>query len=113
MGYPAGAMEKPKTNFPANSFWVKPGQSLQEALDKAAGSGWWVIASAGLHKLPAPLRIHSGTVLAGEGSSTVLFLETGSGSREAMVNASPDMHDVVIRDLLIEMARSATIRKTA
>jgi parallel beta-helix repeat protein len=85
-------------------MYVSPDQSLQEALDKAAGSGWWVIASAGLHKLPAPLRIPSGTVLAGEGLSTVLFLDPGSGSREAMVNASPDMHDVVIRDLVIEGA---------
>lgn len=104
IGYPAGAMKSETQKFPDQAMYVSPDQSLQEALDKAAGSGWWVIASAGLHKLPAPLRIPSGTALAGEGLSTVLFLEPGSGSREAMVNASPDMHDVVIRDLVIEGA---------
>lgn len=104
IGYPAGAMNNPSVKIPDNALYVSPGQSLQEALDKAAGSGWWVIASAGLHKLPAPLRIPSGTRLAGEGLSTVLFLEPGSGSREAMINATPDMHHVVIRDLVIEGA---------
>jgi hypothetical protein len=109
MGYPAGAMEKPKTNFPANSFWVKPGQSLQEALDKAAGSGWWVIASAGLHTLPAPLKVPSGTTLAGEGLNTILFLDPSAGAREALVNATPDMHDVTIRDLVIEGATNPEV----
>lgn len=104
IGYPAGAMQNTTAKIPGNTIYVSPEQSLQEALDKAAGTGWWVIATAGLHKLPAPLRIPSGTVLAGEGLATVLFLEPSSGSREAMVNATPDMHDVVIRDLLIEGA---------
>lgn len=104
IGYPAGAMKNPAVKIPDNTIYVSPEQSLQEALDKAAGTGRWVNATAGLHKLPAPLRIPSGTVLAGEGLATVLFLEPSSGSREAMVNATPDMHDVVIRDLLIEGA---------
>lgn len=104
IGYPAGAMKSETQKFPDQAMYVSPDQSLQEALYKAAGSGWWVIASAGLHKLAAPLRIPSGTILTGEGLSTVLFLEPGAGSREAMVNASPDMQDVVIRDLVIEGA---------
>jgi parallel beta-helix repeat protein len=104
IGYPAGAMKGETNNIPDKAIYVSPDQSLQEAIDKAAGSGSWVIASAGLHKLTAPLRIPSGTMLAGEGLSTVLFLDPGSGSREAMVNASPDLHDVIIRDLVIEGA---------
>lgn len=104
IGYPAGAMKNPAVKVPDNAIYVPPDKSLQEALDNAAGTGWWVIATAGLHKLPAPLKIPSGTVLAGEGLSTVLFLDPGSGAREAMVNAAPDMRDVVIRDLVVEGA---------
>jgi parallel beta-helix repeat protein len=104
MGYPAGARSNPSVSFPDNSIWVKPGESIQEALDKAAGTGIWVIAAAGLHTLPAPLKIPSGTVLSGEGLGTVLFLNPESGAREAMVNEVPEMTGVTIRDLVIEGA---------
>ncbi|HEV7350653.1 right-handed parallel beta-helix repeat-containing protein [Telluribacter sp.] len=97
-----GAMEAPTAKAPATSIFVTPEQSLQEALNKAAGTGGWVVAKAGLHTLPATLKIPSGVTLAGEGISTVLFLDPKSGERDAMVNAEPDMHDVIIRDLVVE-----------
>ncbi|HEY8969895.1 MAG TPA: right-handed parallel beta-helix repeat-containing protein, partial [Puia sp.] len=38
----------------------------------------------------------------GEGDATILFLDPASGQREAMVNADTSMHDVTIRNLVIE-----------
>src|SRR5690606_26592684 len=56
----------------------------------------------GLHTLPATLRIPAGGTLAGEGLGTKLFLDPESGMRDAMVNASDDMSNVTIRDLVVE-----------
>ncbi|HEY4290922.1 MAG TPA: right-handed parallel beta-helix repeat-containing protein [Puia sp.] len=91
--------------IPSNSIYVAPGQSIQQALDSAAaGSSGarWVVAKAGVHKLPSTLKIPSGVTLTGEGAATILFLDPASGERETMINASPDLHDVTIRDLVIE-----------
>ena len=106
--------------IPSNAIIVAPGQSLQQALDSAAadsagarssgagssGAGSsgtrWVVAKAGIHKLPSTLKIPSNITLTGEGASTILFLDPGSGAREAIINASPELHDVTIRDLVIE-----------
>jgi hypothetical protein len=87
-----------------NAVVVEPGQSLQNALNEYAGTGRPVLAKAGVHKLPATLKIPAGIQLRGEGESTVLFLDPASGDRDALVNAAPDMHDVTIRDLVIEGA---------
>ncbi|WP_162915419.1 right-handed parallel beta-helix repeat-containing protein [Paraflavitalea soli] len=106
-GYIAGATKAPV--IPADAVLVAPGQSIQQALDEAAGSGRWVVAKAGIHTLPATLKIPSGVVLAGEGIATVLFLDPASGARETMVNGSDDLHDVTIRDLVIEGAASTTV----
>jgi len=100
---------------PPNAVIVFPGQSLQQALDSAAagssGAGSssagssgtrWVVAKAGIHTLPSTLKIPSNITLTGEGASTILFLDPSSGARETMINASPELHDVTIRDLVIE-----------
>lgn len=104
VAYPAGAMEKAITKLPANALAVKPGESIQDALDKAAAQNGWVLAAAGLHKLPTTLKIPSGVTLSGEGLSTVLLLDPASGVRDAIVNASNDMHDVTLCDLVVEGA---------
>ena len=80
IAYPAGAMEIAITKSSGNVIQVNPGQSIQEALDKAVSQNGWVLATAGLHKLPATLKIPSGVTLSGEGLSTVLFLDPSSGS---------------------------------
>jgi parallel beta-helix repeat protein len=98
----AGAKNEVSVKAPANAVYVDPGKSLQEALDFAAGKKVTVIAKAGVHKLPATLKIPSGTTLAGEGIESILFLDPASGLRDAVVNAEPDLHDVTIRDLVIE-----------
>lgn len=102
IGYPAGAMPEPTYKTPMNAIRVAPGESLQAALDKASGTGKWVIATAGLHRLPATLRLPGGVTLAGEGVATKLYLDPESGMRDAIVNAHDDISDVTIRDLVVE-----------
>lgn len=108
-GYPAGAQASVSYQAPENPIVVSPGESVQKALAAAAGTGRWVLAAAGLHTLPTTLKIPSGVTLAGEGISTVLFLDPESGVRDAIVNAADDMHDVTLRDLVVEGAVSAEI----
>jgi len=102
VAWPAGALEQPVSTAPANAVRVAPGQSLQAALDQVAGTKGWVVASSGIHKLPTTLKIPSGITLSGEGLSTVLFLDPASGVRDAIANATDDLHDVVICDLVLE-----------
>lgn len=109
VGYPAGARDQPVIKAPASAIRVQPGESLQQALDKAAGTGGWVVAAAGVHVLPATLKIPSGITLAGEGLGTILFSDPASGDREAMANRDPDMSDVTIRDLVVEGATSTEV----
>jgi parallel beta-helix repeat protein len=108
IGYVAGAGAAAVAGFPANAIIVLPEQSIQQALDAAAGSGRWVVLKAGIHKIPASLRIPSSVTLAGEGLATVIFLDPASGGRDAIVNADNDMHDITIRDLVIEGAVKTT-----
>ncbi|SEW31799.1 right-handed parallel beta-helix repeat-containing protein [Chitinophaga arvensicola] len=102
--YIAGAGAPVKQAIPADAIYVLPGASLQDALNTAAGSSRWVVAAKGIHTLPASLKMPSGVTLAGEGLGTVLFLDPASGARDAIVNAADDLHDVTIRDLVLEGA---------
>ncbi len=104
VAYVAGAVANPAKAYPQNPFIVHPGQSIQAALDSSSQTGRWVILKTGVHTLPATLKIPSGITLAGEGIGTILFLDPNSGMRDAMVNASTDMQDVTIQDLVIEGA---------
>jgi parallel beta-helix repeat protein len=103
IGYIAGAQVYKPGTVKADAIIVQPGEPVQAALNRSAGTGKWVLLKAGIHKLPATLKLPSGITLAGEGIETVLFLDPGAeGMRDAMVNAENDMHDVTIRDLKIE-----------
>lgn len=104
IAFPAGAMENALSKASGNVIRVKPGRSIQEALNQTAGKNGWVVATAGLHKLPATLKIPSGVTLSGEGLATVLFLDPASGVRDAITNADDDMNDVILCDLVIEGA---------
>jgi parallel beta-helix repeat protein len=102
VAYPAGAPDSVAGKAPRNAIFLSPGQSIQKALNAAAGTGKWVVATRGLHTLPSTLRIPSGVTLAGQGIETILFLDPKSGVRDAIVNNDPDMHDITIRDLVVE-----------
>ena len=109
IGYIAGAGATDNVRIPDDAVYVAPGESLQDALNKAAGSNRWVVARKGIHTLPTTLKMPSGVTLCGEGAGTVLFLDPRSGERDAIVNAADDMHDVTIRNLLLEGALSTEV----
>lgn len=102
ISYPAGAMASVSVKPPAGSVFVDPGQSIQEALNSIAGTNKWVVVKAGIHTFNETLKIPSGVTLAGEGLSTILFLDPASGLRDAIVNEETTMHDVTIRDFVLE-----------
>jgi hypothetical protein len=93
----------------AGAIAVAAGESIQAALDKLkANGGGTVSLGAGLHTLPATLRLPSGVTMAGTGTDCELFLDPAKTEYEAaMVNADADMHDVVLRDFVIEGATTA------
>lgn len=100
--YIAGAGYKRQTEIPNNAIWVSTTQSIQAALDSAAGTGRWVIVANGVHTLKTSLRIPSGVTLSGEGEKSIIFLSPSSGERDALINKQADIHDVTIKDLVIE-----------
>lgn len=108
----AGALKGPTSKAPTDATRVSLGQSIQAALDGCRRhGGCWVLLASGVHTLPASLRIPNGVTLAGQGRGTVLFLDPKAATNEiraAMVNAEPDLHDVTLRDLVIEGAASPT-----
>lgn len=100
----AGAQAKATGMASAADITVSPGHSIQDALDELRVKGGGTLSlAAGLHILPATLKLPSGVVLAGTGLNCELFLDPTKGAGEAaIINAEPDMHDVVLRDFVIE-----------
>ena len=99
----AGAQAKPTGAPPATAISIAPGESIQDALDKLnANGGGTLNLAAGLHTLPATVKLPSGITIMGTGIDCELFLDPKAGSEVALVNGEPDMHDVVLRDLVIE-----------
>lgn len=101
VAWPAGAGETAHTKVPGNAIIVRPGEPVQNALDKAARQKGWVFLKAGIHQIPGKLEIPSGITLSGEGLQTILFLDP-DGGRDAIVNKSSDMSNVTICDLVLE-----------
>jgi parallel beta-helix repeat protein len=99
----AGVLDEPTAQPPEGSTIVMPGESIQNALKANAGTDKWVILAKGIHTLGAPLQIPSGTTLAGQGKESVLFLSPELNT-VTIRNSDINMHDVTIRDLLIEGA---------
>jgi hypothetical protein len=104
----AGTGVEPAASAPSNAINVAAGESIQNALDQLKASGGGTVRlGAGLHTLPATLRLPSGVTIVGTGVDCELFLDPAKSQYEAaMVNADPDMHDVTLRDFVIEGAYS-------
>jgi hypothetical protein len=102
----AGAQANPTAPAPSTSITVAPGESIQGALEKLKASGGGTVSLAsGLYILPATLSLPSGVPLAGSGIDCELFLDPAKSQYEAaIVNADPDLHDVILRDFVIERA---------
>jgi hypothetical protein len=81
---------------------VKPGESIQQALDAVANkTSALVQLAAGLHPLDKPLTLPSGITLAGAGRATILFLDS-KRQGPAILNGMSSLHDVTLRDFVIE-----------
>ena len=100
----AGAQSTPARQAAAAAVTVAPGESIQDALDKLkSANGGTVRLAAGLHILPASLRVPSGVTIVGTGLDCELFRDPASHDGEAaIVNADAGMHDVVLQDFVIE-----------
>jgi hypothetical protein len=100
----AGAQAKPTGAATAADISVAPGDSVQDALDRLKSKGGGTLSlESGVHTLPATLKLPSGVTVAGTGLDCELFLDPTKGAGEAaMINAEPDMHDVVLRDFVVE-----------
>jgi hypothetical protein len=97
----AGAGANPGGSVPADALIIMPGDSIQAAIDAAAGKGRWVVLGKGVHLLKAPLVIPNNLTLTGLGQETILmFAPKAEGA--IMVNGDKRLHDVTIRDLVIE-----------
>jgi parallel beta-helix repeat protein len=104
----AGAQSKPTASVPTSAISITPGDSIQDALDKLAGRGGTLSLAAGLYTLPAALRLPSNVTIAGTGLDCELFLDPYAKNFEAAItNAAADLHDVVLRDLVIEGGQAA------
>jgi parallel beta-helix repeat protein len=107
----AGAQATPQSestpSASASDLSIGPADSIQDALDKLAAKGGGTLSlAAGLYTLPATLRLPSNITIAGTGLDCELFLDPGArGFEAAMTNAAPDLHDVTLRDLVIEGAQ--------
>ena len=99
----AGAQAQPTSAPTTSAINVAPGESIQDALDKLKANGGGTIQlAAGLHVLPATLRLPSGITIVGTGIDCELFRDSSKEGEAAIANAEPDMHDVVLRDFVIE-----------
>ncbi len=99
----AGAQARQTSSTLGATASVAPGESIQDALDKLKASGGTLRLAAGLHTLPATLKLPSAVTIVGTGIDCELFLDPAKGGYEAaMINAEPDMHDVLLQDFVIE-----------
>jgi len=101
----AGAQNVPTVQPSPQAVVVALGGNIQTALD-SCGVGGWVVLENGVHVLSDTLKIPSDVTLSGQGLETIVMLDpelTGP----TLVNATPDLHDVTLRDLVIEGALSS------
>lgn len=104
----AGALREASVKPPSNSVSVASGESVQAALDAARGKGGWVVLGKGVHTLSAALRVPNGVTLAGEGVGTVLWMNA-KVTGPAIVNAEDDLHNVTLRDFVLEGATTSSL----
>jgi parallel beta-helix repeat protein len=83
-----------------------PGQGIQAALDLLKDNGGCVVLAKGTHLIENGLRIPSKVTLAGQGAGSILKLAEGKAG--TLISADGDsLHDVVIRDLVVDGGASA------
>lgn len=86
--------------LPADYELVRPGESVQDAVDRCAGTGRWVVLDEGVHVLPATLRMPSHTRMMGKGLSTILM--AAPRVTPIIENADDQLDDVHLRQFRME-----------
>lgn len=86
---------------------VRPGMSIQKAIDSAAHHQGLVHLADGVFTLGTPIVMRSGVTLEGEGRRTILMLNPDLNGI-TIGNDDPDLHDLQIRNLVIEGGKSVS-----
>jgi len=80
---------------------VKPGASIQDAMDTLPAEGGVCRLRKGTHTIRKSIALRTGITFEGEGAGSVLRLAPDANV-PLLVNAAEDMHDVTIRNLVID-----------
>lgn len=103
IAYPAGARPTVKDADHGNAILVRPGESVQAAVDRGAKEGRPVVALAGLHELTDTLLLPSRTTLRGEGRATIILGGKVAGP-SAFGTRERNLADVTLENLVLEGA---------
>lgn len=103
-----GAPDSPEAKVPAGAILVQPGASIQAAVNALGGRKGWVVLAPGVHEMDSALKMNSNVTLSGMGLASVVMLKQHARSF-TIVSGDPALHDVVLRDFVIEGATD-TIR---
>ena len=85
---------------------LKPGQSLQAALDAFSGNKGAVFLEAGIHQLDEPIRVPGQITIAGAGRDTIVLLGPQATGYCFVAEKSGGLQDIELRDFVIECAIS-------
>ncbi|WPU94740.1 alginate lyase family protein [Mucilaginibacter sabulilitoris] len=102
----AGATTDTGKSYPSNAVLIRPGESIQAALDHCS-DGATIVLLKGVHTLASPLQLPSNVSIIGSGRQSILFLSPNLKDA-AIINRSPDMHNVSLTNFLIEGGLNVT-----
>ena len=91
----------PTVGLDAAMIEIKPGESVQGALDALPPEGGVCRLLKGTHVIRESIALHSNVTLEGEGAESILKLAPDANA-PLLVNAAEDVHDITIRNLVID-----------
>lgn len=95
-----GAQDQPTSQPPENAILVSPEDDLQTKL-KACPENGWIVLSKGIHTVPQTIKLPNNITVSGQGLETILILDAKT-TGAVFINAHDDLHNVTLRDFVIE-----------